>query len=125
MLKTINRYWGLKVIVFFHCCNKSKKTFKQLSHFSSNCFSYLKKKHFINTYVVKKFLIGVPYYFFRYNIIIYDWAALDKNNHVLNIFFPYFIIAYLHYSIFGEIIEDLHFFGLMFCFVCHYSLWMI
>lgn len=82
-----------------------------MSYLFSNCFSYPETRYLVNTYVVERILIGILYHSFRYDTIIYNWAALDQNNYVLDIFFARFAAANLHYSAFGELVESLLFFG--------------
>lgn len=55
--------------------------------------------------MVKSFSIEVLYHFFRYDTTIYDWAALDKDHHVLNISFAPFATANLYYCAFGKLVK--------------------
>lgn len=82
-----------------------------MSHLFNNCFSYPEARYLVNTHVFERILIGILYYFFRYNTIICNWTALDQNNYILDIFFAYLATANLHYGAFGELVKSLLLFG--------------
>lgn len=76
VLKTINRYWGLQITGFFCSHNESQKTFCQLAHLSSFCFSYCKVQRLVNFIVVERLLTGASHHLLQYNPTTTDWDVI-------------------------------------------------
>lgn len=105
-LKTINKHWGPDVTGFFCSRNESEKTLRQLSHLSSNCFSYRDARRLVNAHVVEKFLTGLSRHSSTYDTTTADWAQLESGEKFPDVSFARLATAAnINYGAFGELLE--------------------